>query len=70
MADCHQVIIDDNGEVIRRDSVFFDDDPVVSPAFEHEPPVMEADALCNGKLNAIDAINTTLETTLGIIFIA
>ena len=49
---------------------FFEDDPVVSPAFEHEPPALAADALCNGKLNATDAISATLETTLGIIFIA
>ena len=48
----------------------FDDDPVVSPTFEHEPPVLAADALCNGKLNATDAISARLETTLGIIFIA
>ena len=49
---------------------FFDDDPIVSPAFEHEPPALAADALCNGKLNATDAINAILKTTLGIIFIA
>jgi hypothetical protein len=49
---------------------FFDEDPLVSPAFEHEPPALAANAFCNGKLNAKDAISATLETTLGIIFIA
>ena len=49
---------------------FIDEVPLVSPAFEHEPPALAADALCIGKLNAIDATSATLETTLGIIFIA
>jgi len=49
---------------------FFDVDPIVSPAFEHEPPALAADALCNGKLKATEAISATLETTLGRIFIA
>ena len=48
---------------------FFDEDPLVSPAFEHEPPALAADASCDGKLNPTDTTNATVETTLAIIFI-